>query len=215
MFFKGFGKDNYDGIAEFELFSFGDVSGDPDGKEFQLRTINNGITQFLRIEDGAWSSLNNNEFYFTTTDYFKGNSRLFKLVFNDIKRPEFGGKIEIVLNGNDHGIKMLDNITFDPWGRVLMQEDTGNNEHLAKIWMYDTVSKSLVAIARTNPDYFTVDGSKFLTIDEETSGIIHAFDSLGEGWYLITVQVNKCHKDPDIVRNGQLAAMYVPRNLNN
>ena len=53
-------------------------------------------------------------------------------------------------------------------------------------------------------------GPRFITQDEESSGIIDAVDILGPGWYLLDVQVHKSDPDPGLVEGGQLVAMYVP-----
>ena len=50
--------------------------------------------------------------------------------------------------------------------------------------------------------------------NEESSGIIEAFDLLGAGWYLLDVQAHYALPgDPEIVEGGQLLAMYVDPNL--
>jgi len=58
------------------------------------------------------------------------------LRFDDIsKDPEKGGTIEILLTGSE-GHRMLDNVTIDRFGRIVMDEDPGNNSRVAKIWLY-------------------------------------------------------------------------------
>jgi hypothetical protein len=44
------------------------------------------------------------------------------------------GTITILLRG-DEGHKMLDNVTIDRRGRILMDEDPGNSDRVSKIWM--------------------------------------------------------------------------------
>jgi hypothetical protein len=217
-------EDWLDQPTAFELRNIEVPSNDEDGHAFQIATYNNGITQFLRLEDGAWDPRpgHENEYYFVTTDDFHGNSRLFKLTFNDIAQPESGGLIEVLINGNpqyvgreNQTIIMMDNITVDPWGRVLIQEDPGSNPRLARIWMYDIASGAITEIARHNPKYFHRDagGADFLTINEESSGIVQAFDAMGEGWYLLNVQAHARHEDSIIVQHGQFLKMYVPGEL--
>jgi hypothetical protein len=208
----------------FELRHIDVPGDDQDGHGFQVETYKNGVTQFLRLEDGAWDPRpgHENEYFFLTTDHFEGNSRLFKLTFNDITHPEGGGVIQILVNGNpkyakhgDTALIMMDNLTVDPWGRVLIQEDPGSDPRLARIWMYDTATGVVKEIARHNPKYFDKDagGKEFLTINEESSGIVQAFEALGEGWYLLNVQAHARHEDSTIVQHGQLLKMYVPRDL--
>jgi hypothetical protein len=52
-----------------------------------------------------------------------------------IERPEQGGTIEMLLKGNKgHG--MLDNVTIDRRGGILIDEDPGNSDRVSKIWLY-------------------------------------------------------------------------------
>jgi len=51
--------------------------------------------------------------------------------------------------------------------------------------------------------------ARFITQDEESSGIIDAHDVLGEGWFIFAIQVHKSNSDPELVEGGQLVAMYV------
>lgn len=51
--------------------------------------------------------------------------------------------------------------------------------------------------------------TRFITQDEESSGIIDAHDVLGEGWFIVAIQVHKSSSDPELVEGGQLLAMHV------
>ena len=51
-------------------------------------------------------------------------------------------------------------------------------------------SDTLELVAEHDPDRFAPGGADFLTNDEESSGVIPAFDILGEGWYLMDVQAH-------------------------
>jgi hypothetical protein len=50
---------------------------------------------------------------------------------------------------------------------------------------------------------------KFLTVDEESSGIIPMSDILGEGWDLLDVQA-RYSTDGELVEGGQLLALHFP-----
>ena len=149
-----------------------------------------GGTQFLRPEDGQWDPNNPSDYYFVTTDRYDqvkdgvgsqiGRSRLYRLRFTDISQPELGGTIQALLDGTEAG-NMFDNMTIDGRGRVLLQEDVGNQVHLGKIFQYDIATDQLVEVAHHDPDRFAPDGANFLTQDEEFSGIIDVSSILGEG----------------------------------
>jgi hypothetical protein len=131
------------------------------------------------------------------------------LTFDDLAHPERGGRIEILLT-NTPG-RMFDNITIDGLGRLLIQEDTGNNPWVSKIWLYSIDTRALIEIAHHDPELFQpgLNPARFITQDEESSGIVDAHDVLGQGWFIFAVQVHKENSDPELVEGGQLAAMYV------
>ena len=66
-------------------------------------------TTFSRPEDGAWNPLNPREYYFVTTDQLDqvsdglgaqiGQTRLWRLTFDDITNPDAGGKIDLLIDG--------------------------------------------------------------------------------------------------------------------
>lgn len=195
--------------AGFTLHGFGDVSNQT-AAGLQTDSISNGVTQFRRIEDGAWDPNNSNDFYFVTTDQFGGQSKLWRLRFEDITNPTLGGKIELLIDGAGPG-EMFDNIAFDSMGRVLLQEDPGNQAYLAKLWIYDTTSGALLELARHNPQFFQAGSPDFITQDEESSGIIDVSHIFGDGHYLFDVQVHKniSATEPELVEMGQLLLMHV------
>src|SRR5262245_55778374 len=101
---------------------------------------------------------------------------------------------------------MLDNITVDRAGRVLMDEDTGNAAHNAKVWMYDIATDSLIQLARHDPARFGnigVPPTAPFTVDEESSGILDVSHILGPGSYLVDVQAHYPN-GPVLVEGGQL-----------
>ena len=193
--------------ARFGLVDLGNMEG-VSGDELETNSASAGVTAFNRPEDGAWDPANPNDFYFVTTASFSGPSRLWRLRFDDIGDPSAGGSIEMLLDGTE-GQKMLDNITVDRSGHVLLQEDVGNNARLGKVWRYDISNDDLVELGQHYPQRFLQDGSSFLTQDEESSGIIDMADILGPGWYLLDVQAHYS-TDSETVQGGQLLAMFDP-----
>jgi hypothetical protein len=85
-------------------------------------------------------------------------------------------------------------------------------DHLAVIWRYTVQTDTLTAVARADANRFVEGASGYLgTRDEESSGIIDVSDILGEGWFLLDVQVpGNPTLDPELVARGQLLAMRVP-----
>lgn len=205
-------EDNTKGIngakQPFELVNLGDVS-QLTGAELNKKSNETGVTYWQRPEDGTWDPNNPNDFYYVTTASATSNSRLWRARFKDSEHPEQGGEIEMLLDGSE-GHKMLDNITIDRYGNLLMQEDVGNNDRLGAIWMYDSNTDSLEKIAEHDSKLFTVGEQNFLTRDEESSGIIDAWDILGPGWFLLDVQAHYNIGDSELVEGGQYIAMYVP-----
>lgn len=221
----------------FGLKALSDQTNNTTFNALQTESITETITQFRRVEDGAFDPNNPNDFYFVTTDQFGASafSKLWRLRFDDITDPEAGGTIELLINGNGVGSntgfgtgEMFDNIAVDEMGRVLLQEDVGNQTHIGKVWIYDIASGATLELARHESDFFIdtdtvtpgVQSVKDLnpdvagnqgTQDEESSGIIDLSHILGEGYYLLNVQahLNITAPQPELVEPGQLLVMHV------
>ena len=203
----------YVGAGEFELVELG-VSGDVtdlSGAQLSADAVANDVFRCQRAEDGAWDPRGDRQgdFYFVTTANMSSNSRLWRLHFSDLDHPEAGGTIETVINTSAG--RMFDNIAIDKLGRILLQEDPGNVTHVAKIWLYGIDSGQLLEVAHHDPALVVpgTDPARFMTQDEESSGIVDAQEVLGQGWFLFDVQVHKTNPDPELVEFGQLLAMYV------
>ena len=199
------------GKVPFTLYNFSDVSSMTGAQLEAASKDANGafrVTTFQRPEDGAWDPSHPNDFYFVTTASFTGNSRLWKVHFKDIENLTAGGTIEMLLDGTE-GQRMMDNITINERGQIVIQEDPGNQAYVAKIWLYDIKSDKLTEVVKHDPDRFTPGASGFLTQDEESSGIIDASSILGEGWYLLVQQAHYA-TDAELVEGGQLLALHIP-----
>src|SRR5262245_12717254 len=83
-------------------------------------------TTFSRPEDGAWNPLNPRQFYFVTTDQLDnvsdglgtqiGQTRLWRLTFDDITNPDLGGTIDLLIDGrvvDGEKVNMFDNMTVN------------------------------------------------------------------------------------------------------
>jgi hypothetical protein len=202
----------------FELAAFSDQTNNSNFATLQAEAISQSVTQFRRVEDGAFDPNNPNDFYFVTTDQFgaSGFSKLWRLRFDDITNPAEGGVIETLINGAGVGSnsafgtgEMFDNITVDDLGRVILQEDVGNQAHLGKVWAYDISSGAMLELVRHDANLFLSGSAGYLgTQDEETSGVIDVSSILGPGTYLMSDQVHKT-SDAELVEHGQLSVMRV------
>jgi hypothetical protein len=203
--------------SRFTLASVGDVSAWDDA-QLQAASIASGVTQFRRPEDGSWDPNNPNVYYFVTTDAFAGDTRLWKLTFDDIRNPQAGGTIEVAQDSPAAAPgEMFDNITVNSNSDVLIQEDPGNQPYVARIWQHDASTGDLAPVAEHarrffDPTYAGPD-KNFLTQDEESSGVIDVSTILGPGHYLADVQAHfpinaanpRGFDNPDeLVEGGQL-----------
>jgi hypothetical protein len=200
------------GKGRFGLRNLGDVSN-LSALQLEQASIDGGVARLQRCEDGAWDPRKKraNDFYFVTTASITTNCRLWRLRFDDIEHPELGGTIEILLKG-DEGHRMLDNVTIDGWGRIVMDEDPGNSPRVSKVWLYAIETGQLIQVAAHNPRFFdpTAASPDFITQDEESSGIIDASHILERGWFLLDVQAHKVNTtDTELVEGGQLLALFV------
>jgi hypothetical protein len=188
-----------------------------------------GVTNWQRPEDGSWDPKHPSDFYFVTTSNFgpnsagtlDGHTRLWRLRFKDPADPTEGGKLTLLVNGqignpdasgtesaSALGPQMLDNITVDDRGRVIMLEDVGNQSYRGGVWVYDTNKGSLTEVAIADPTVFTPGASGFVTKDEEASGVIPA-PFLGKGTYLLDEQVHLANSDPELVEGGQYMELTI------
>lgn len=225
------------GSAPFTMRSLGDVST-LTGAQIQTASVDAGVTEFLRPEDGCWDPLHPSDFYFVTTDGFDSfknggaatgsdvrRSRLWRLRFSDITNPTAGGSIAMLLDGTENH-QMFDNLTIDTQGRVLLQEDPGNQDHGARVWSYAIGTGALTEIAKHTTSLFgdrvggvTTAPATGFTKDEESSGIIDVSGILGAGKFLAVVQAHgttKYSNGTDIptiaetVEGGQLVVLTYP-----
>jgi hypothetical protein len=172
-------------------------------------------TTFSRPEDGAWNPL---DLVGDGLGAQIGRTRLWRLNFADITRPELGGTIDLLIDGrtvDGEKVNMFDNIAVNQTtGRVIIQEDTGGAVHNGKVWEYDpstftgvTNTGTLTMIAKHDPARFgdrvgsvTTAATLPFTNDEETSGIIDITNIMrgsrlhrgnpGEAWYITSDQAH-------------------------
>jgi Alkaline phosphatase PhoX len=176
-----------------------------------------------RIEDGAFDPRRPNDYYVLTTEGAPGvvpsepsvtrdGGGLWRIRFEDVDHPELGGTIELLLDGSEAPyLNKPDNLGIDTKGNLLIQEDPGGNTQLARIVAYDVDTGDRGVVAEFDPAIFRTGGAKFLTQDEESSGIIDARKALGRGWFLFDAQVHKAFPDAAKVEHGQLLALHIAK----
>jgi uncharacterized protein YjiK len=194
------------------------------GTAFTLNATSS--TTFSRPEDGAWDPADASKYYFVTTDRLDqvndgigtqiGRSRLWRLNFADITNPDLGGTIDMLLDGTE-GQVMMDNMTFDKYGHILLLEDVGGAPHNGKVWQYTIATDQIKMLAKHDAARFgdIVGGvAQAATLpfsnDEETSGIIDMSDILGAGNFLVVDQAHYNVGDTEAVEGGQLLKLYNP-----
>ena len=136
---------------------------------------------------------------------------LWRLSYDDVERPWEGGTLTLLLDGSEAPLlNKPDNLGFDTKGHLLIQEDPGNNVHIARIVAYDVKSGDRAVLARFDPALFAPGASGTVaTQDEESSGIIDASKFLGKGTFLFDAQVHRTNPEADKVEYGQLLTLQV------
>lgn len=204
--------------ARFSLVNLGDVS-EMTGDALEQAGRKAEVSNFMRPEDGAWDVNNTDIFYFATTDKIDGSSQLFQLTFDNVLHPEQGGVIRVVLNARDIGAQMFDNITVASDGKLLIEEDPGDNLHAASIWQFDPVTGKADKLAVVAPERFIDKNSpQFMTQDEENSGIVEItalvinapWVKTGQRYFLGVLQVHAKSEDTELVEDGQLYLISSP-----
>lgn len=194
------------------------------GADLNTATIAAGGSNFMRPEDSAWNPRQPGQLFVNTTAGITSRSRTWQLDFDDIARPELGGRIRVAGDGqlDGSGFRMADNLTVDRRsGHLIVQEDVGNDARLGKVFDLDPASGRLVELAAHDPARFQTGGSQFLTQDEESSGVIDVtalfkgvagYDTRANSYYLLVSQAHYAIPG-ELVEGGQLQLLRVPRQL--
>eukprot|EP00934_Nitzschia_sp_Nitz4_P002920 Nitzschia sp. Nitz4//NODE_444_length_18484_cov_71.934560//28//5304//NITZ4_additional_000056-RA//-1//CDS//3329531893//2910//frame0 len=197
-------------------------SVDDNGEFFPNSTVSFASLKFPGPEDSAWDfreGMENNIYFAVKGGYFAGSSvngltapsRLYRLEFDDISDPTLGGTLHI----DYETLRSYDNIAVEivnDEAKVYIQEDNGSNGVLGKIMEYDIATGSIAEIAAFDPELFYTGGAKFLTTNEESSGIISLKDVLGEGYFASSVQVHSTTGLSDssfLVEHGQIVIFHI------
>jgi hypothetical protein len=213
------------GAAADGTFTLVDVTptsyGNGSGATLDSQTFAAGGTNFMRPEDSAWNWKQHNVLNVATTSSTTGRSRIWELSFSDIANPELGGTIRVAGDGGLGGtaFQMADNLTTDKkTGHIVFVEDVGNNVRLGKVWALNPTTGALAELAAHDPDRFLAGGSKFLTQDEESSGVLDVtdlfkgvagYDTGAYHYYLFDTQAHYAIAG-EAVEGGQLELLAVP-----
>jgi len=222
-------------VGESAPVVLNEVDWNQTGLAQNIEARNEGLS-LNRIEDGFWDPRHPRDFYFLTTEggdtattfpYTRDGGGLWRLRFRDIEHPERGGRLTLLLDGSEEvapgepKFNKPDNMTIDKRGNILIQEDPGGNDHLARVIAYRIKDGALGIVARFDPARFgpeAAGSSAFLTVDEESSGIIDAEAQLGRGAFFLDAQVHTAAGLPagtgpgtvqEFVENGQLLLLRV------
>jgi len=213
-----------DGIANDNLFrtqvgknkavpvSFKAINTDLNGKEQNAQARALGTT-LARVEDGAFDPKNPNDYYFVTTESNKDakatapnpatpkvtrdGGALWKLTFKDVKNPMAGATVTMLLDGSEAPyLSKPDNIEIDDAGNLLIQEDPGINDHVARLLSYRISDGKIATVAKFKDQYFAPGAAALITRDEESSGVTDVTDLLRTSatdtkhYYLLNAQVH-------------------------
>ncbi len=195
------------------------------GAELQNVSESRGVTEFARPEDGHWDTQDPNVFYWATTGRSGQTARLYKFTFDSLDEPT-GGTIELVVDSADltgtdsETARSFDNLTVDAEGHVIVQEDPGGSNYIAKTWKIDPANPlAAVQIAESDRARFEngVSPDDFLTTNEESSGVIEVTGIVrnarwyeeGRRYYLANMQA---HYDipGELVEGGQVYLFASP-----
>ncbi len=206
----------------FTLYKHGNVSG-VSGDALQSASAANAVTEFARPEDGHWADADT--FYFVTTGSTAGGSaKLYRADFTDASDLTLGGNITMVkdsatLTGTDGAVaRSFDNMVVGDDGKILIQEDPGNNQYNAKTWMFDPATGAWTQILMSDVSRFgSSDGSTLASApfnrDEENSGIIEVTSLLNRGdgkrYFLADTQAHYSIAG-EFVQGGQLQLISAP-----
>lgn len=205
-------------------FSLSDVEWNQSGADQNAQAAAQGLN-LNRIEDGAFDPNSPNDYYFVTTDGGAGvgndggGGGLWKLSYTDINQPNLGGILTLLLDGSESvHLNKPDNIDIDTAGNLLIQEDPGDSAAVSRIVAYRISDGATGDVAQFDQNLFNPASPNLITQDEESSGIIDASDTFGQGAFLFDAQVHTAAGLPpgngqntveEYVQKGQLLLMVV------
>jgi hypothetical protein len=212
--------------ARFTVYQYQDQTNRT-GTQLQTETNTAGVLQFLRPEDACWDLKDKNVAYFMSTT----PSHIWRVKFDNVENIELGGEITLLVDGGRlvettssitsfpqadstlagvTNVAAADNMFVTRNGLMYIQEDVGNNSRLGRIWQYNIKTDAIKEIGVPDATRFRSGAPRFLTQDEETSGIFDARELLGAGWHIQCIQAHYGISANDLVEGGQIFAMFDP-----
>lgn len=200
-------------------FNLAIINSEQNGAGQQAESVSKGVTEFARPEDGAWSPDGRSFVFATTGNSGGGSAKLYRLNFDDSGDGFQAGSVEMLLDAKtltgtdgDFG-RSFDNLTVTADGKVIIQEDPGNQAYIAKTWLFDPATGKALQILESDRERFLPGATAFLTQDEESSGVIEITDVLGrkdgKRYFLGDMQAHYGN-GAELVEGGQLYIMAVP-----
>ncbi len=206
------------------------INTDLNGKDQNAMARSLGSTM-ARVEDGAFDPANPNDYYFVTTESNKDakatapnpaspkisrdGGALWRLRFTDVSNPLAGATLTMLLDGSEAPfLNKPDNIDVDGKGNVLIQEDPGNNDHIARLVAYRISDGKIGTVAKFKDAYFAPGASQFITKDEESSGVTDVTRFMASGpndtnsYFVLDAQVHSSANAarPDLASNKEIQA---------
>ena len=206
--------------------TFNEVNWNQNGAAQNAEAATDGLS-LTRVEDGHWDPNNPRDFYFVTTEggdttpspgtssVPRDGGGLWRLRYKNIERPLDGATLTLLLDGSEAPyLSKPDNMAIDTHGNLLIQEDPGNNAAIARIVAYDVNTGRRGVVAQFDPALFSTAANpagapRPRTLDEESSGIIDAKDTFGDGKFVFDAQVHRTRTEPELVEEGQLLLLEV------
>ena len=175
--------------------------------------------RFIRIEDSEADRNDPRTVWFATTGRrsqvdgngkpFNGRGNLWKLQLDEADPTK--GKITLVLSG-DQGDDLFnpDNLAASPKSLMIQEDITSDFPRYGRILRYDLATGALTPIVELVDQHAA--GAPVKPGDWESSGMINAFDLLGDGKWIFNVQAHTL-RVPQLGAHGeggQLLVMKLP-----
>jgi hypothetical protein len=178
----------------------------------QNQVIAAGTMHWNRPGGGAWDPAEPADFWFTTSgDKRSRRGSLWRLRFDDLEHPERGGVVERVLRGSDCDVVMPSDVTVLADGTLVFVESPGRTARCARMWMLRPGDEKPTAVAEVRRMHAAANPHSREWVAEDLRGVVDASSVLGAGWVLVSVQIRKPTGDVELVEDGHVVALRLPK----